>query len=60
VFWTRTRDELFVELRCGPDGLHSTDADQHLARSRPNSDAPARLDGPRRAVLRRLLEPLSL
>jgi Mg2+-importing ATPase len=59
VFWTRTCDELFAELRCGHDGLRSADADERLARSGPNSDAPAQLDSPLHAVLRRLLEPLS-
>ncbi len=60
VFWTRTCDALFAELRCGPDGLRSADAGERFARSGPNSDAPAHLDSPLRAILRRLLEPLSL
>ncbi|MEP7295269.1 MAG: magnesium-translocating P-type ATPase [Burkholderiales bacterium] len=59
-FWTRARDELFGELGCGPDGLSSPDAARRLAQDGPNSDAPATADSALRAVLRRLLEPLSL
>lgn len=59
-FWTRPRDALFVELRCGLDGLSSADAAQRLLAHGPNSDAPVHVDNALRAVLRRLLEPLSL
>ncbi|MFX6857705.1 cation-transporting P-type ATPase, partial [Acinetobacter baumannii] len=35
-------------------------AAERLERFGPNSDAPARIEGAMRAILRRLLEPLSL
>ena len=59
-FWTRARDDLLTELGCGLEGLRSPEADVRLARYGPNSDAVPTLDSAARAVLRRLLEPLSL
>jgi len=59
-FWTRTKDALCAELHCSADGLSSADAESRLAEYGPNSDAAARHVGLPRAILRRLLEPLSL
>ncbi|WP_051370853.1 magnesium-translocating P-type ATPase [Mesorhizobium loti] len=60
AFWTRTPDFLYTALHCGGDGLSSADAEARLAQYGPNSDAAAKTDGLWRAILRRLLEPLSL
>lgn len=60
TFWTRTPQDLCTELHCGKDGLSSPDAAARLARHGPNSDARTKKDGAARAILRRLLEPLSL
>src|SRR6478735_9110109 len=46
-FWTRSKEALCSDLRCNPDGLASADATAKRA------SVPA-------AILRRLLEPLSL
>ena len=55
-----TPAEICTTLQCGQDGLTTGEATQRLDRYGPNSDAPARVDSLARAVLRRLLEPLSL
>ena len=60
TFWNATPDSLCAQLRCGIAGLGSGEVEPRLARYGPNSDAPEERDGPGRAVLRRLLEPLSL
>ena len=60
LFWTRPKDALYTELRCGPDGLGSADAVTRLEQYGPNSDTAPRPAGAARAILRRLLEPLSL
>ena len=60
AFWTRTPEALGDALGCGRDGLSSADAAARLDRYGPNSDAGTRRDGVARAILRRLLEPLSL
>ena len=60
TFWNSPLEALCAELRCGTDGLRSGDVAPRLAQYGPNSDAPGRQDGLGRAVLRRLLEPLSL
>ena len=60
TFWTLTRDALCAELRCGIDGLSSEDARHRLSQYGPNSDAETKADNLARALLRRLLEPLSL
>ena len=59
-FWTRSKDALCAELHCSPDGLASTDAAERLAQYGANSDAPPRHASAAGAILRRLLEPLSL
>ncbi|MFG1477311.1 magnesium-translocating P-type ATPase [Xanthobacter sp. V4C-4] len=59
-FWIETPQAVCALLGCGLDGLATADAARRLAAHGPNSDAPARTAGPARAVLRRLLEPLSL
>ena len=59
-FWTLPPQRIGQVLGCGLDGLSDDEAARRLARFGPNSDAPARTIGPLRAVLRRLLEPLSL
>ena len=60
AFWTQSREALFAELQCGVDGLRAVDAASRRSRYGLNSDAAARTDGVARALLRRLLEPLSL
>ena len=60
TFWTLPRDVLCAELRCGVEGLSSEDARHRLSQYGPNSDAEAKTDNLARALLRRLLEPLSL
>lgn len=47
-------------LGCGLDGLGEADAERRLQRYGRNADSPSHVVGPLRAVLRRLLEPLSL
>ena len=59
-FWTRSKEELTAELRCGSDGLTSAEATARLAQYGPNADAPPRHANALVAVFRRLLEPLSL
>jgi Mg2+-importing ATPase len=59
-FWRLSPDELCKRLDCGPTGLAAADASGRLERCGPNSDAAPHVEGAMRAVLRRLLEPLSL
>jgi P-type Mg2+ transporter len=59
-FWKRTPQEICATLSCGLEGLTTDEARRRLDRYGPNSDAPAKADSILRAVLRRLLEPLSL
>jgi len=60
TFWTRPPADLFAALKCTPDGLSAADAEARFAEYGPNSDVQTRGDGIARAILRRLLEPLSL
>ena len=59
-FWTRTPDSLCAELRCSRDGLSTQDAEARLAQYGPNADAVAKRTSFFGAIVRRLLEPLSL
>jgi P-type Mg2+ transporter len=59
-FWTLTADEQGKALGCGQDGLSSSEAADRLKRYGDNADAKHRRVNPLRAILRRLLEPLSL
>jgi len=59
-FWNQTPQEIRAALACGLEGLSSDEARRRLAQYGPNSDAAAKADGVLRAILRRLLEPLSL
>src|SRR5476649_716731 len=59
-FWTLAKDALCAELHCSPDGLGSADAATRLAQYGANSDLAAKRVSVGGAVLRRLLEPLSL
>jgi Mg2+-importing ATPase len=59
-FWNLAPEAICKMLRCGRDGLTTDEARQRLDSYGPNSDAPATVDSLLRAVLRRLLEPLSL
>lgn len=59
-FWRLPTDALCTELGCSLQGLTATEAAARLGRFGPNSDAPPRIEGAARAILRRLLEPLSL
>jgi P-type Mg2+ transporter len=60
TFWTETPEAVGAKLHCGLLGLSSSEAEQRLAQYGPNSDAETRSDSIVRAILRRLLEPLSL
>nr|WP_246583882.1 magnesium-translocating P-type ATPase [Bradyrhizobium iriomotense] len=53
-------DALCTRLGCSLQGLSASEAAERLGRFGPNSDAPPRIEGAMRAILRRLLEPLSL
>jgi Mg2+-importing ATPase len=59
-FWTLTSDSLCAELRCTRNGLSTQDAEARLGQYGPNSDAVARHTSLFGAIVRRLLEPLSL
>ena len=59
-FWNQTPQGIRAALACGLEGLSSDEARQRLGQYGPNSDAAAKADGVLRAILRRLLEPLSL
>ena len=59
-FWKLTPQEIGVTLGCGPEGLTTEEAGRRLDRYGPNSDAAPKADSVWRAILRRLLEPLSL
>jgi len=60
TFWTETPQAVCAALHCGTNGLSSEEAERRLIQYGPNSDTEAKADGPLRAILRRLLEPLSL
>ena len=59
-FWSKSADEICAALRCGRDGWSRIGGLGRLAQYGANSDAPPRRAGALRAILRRLLEPLSL
>jgi Mg2+-importing ATPase len=59
-FWRLSADTLGTQLGCSLQGLSAGEAAERLDRFGPNSDAPPRIEGAARAILRRLLEPLSL
>jgi Mg2+-importing ATPase len=59
-FWGLSTDALCGQLGSSPQGLTAAEAADRLHRFGPNSDAPPRIEGAARAILRRLLEPLSL
>ena len=59
-FWTHSKEELYAQLRCSSGGLGSADAIARLEQFGPNSDLAAKRVSVGAAVLRRLLEPLSL
>ncbi len=59
-FWTLSADAQCKALDCGQDGLSAAQAAERLTRYGDNADAAHRRPNPVRAVLRRLLEPLSL
>ena len=59
-FWNLALEAICATLDCGPAGLTSDQAAQRFDQYGPNSDAETRADSLLRAVLRRLLEPLSL
>ncbi|MBR0717637.1 magnesium-translocating P-type ATPase [Bradyrhizobium liaoningense] len=59
-FWQHSPEALCAQLGCKPEGLTATEAAARLARFGPNSDAPPSVEGAMRAILRRLMEPLSL
>ena len=60
AFWTLTPEAVCLSLACGQDGLNTADAERRLVRYGPNSDAETKAETWFHAVLRRLLEPLSL
>ncbi|MBB2202092.1 magnesium-translocating P-type ATPase [Gluconacetobacter tumulisoli] len=60
LFWTLPADTLAAGLGCGLEGLTSAEAAERLAIHGPNTDLQPGRTRPLAAVLRRLLEPLSL
>ena len=60
TFWTLPPEAICATLHYGLEGLSSDDAKRRLAQYGPNSDAETKADSLLRAILRRLLEPLSL
>lgn len=60
TFWTQTPEALSIALGCGTDGLDTAEAKRRLEHYGPNSDAEAKHVGLLQAVLRRVMEPLSL
>ncbi|MDA9413266.1 magnesium-translocating P-type ATPase [Bradyrhizobium sp. CCBAU 45384] len=59
-FWRLSAEALSAQLGCSLHGLSAAAADERLDRFGPNTDAPPRIEGAARAILRRLLEPLAL
>ncbi|CCD96778.1 putative Magnesium-translocating P-type ATPase [Bradyrhizobium sp. ORS 375] len=59
-FWRLAPAQAGEALGCGLDGLNDADAAQRLLRYGRNADTPSHVVGPLRAIMRRLLEPLSL
>jgi len=59
-FWTQGKDALCAELRCSASGLDAAEAAARLVQYGSNADAAPRHASMARAILRRLLEPLSL
>ncbi|CCD86292.1 putative Magnesium-translocating P-type ATPase [Bradyrhizobium sp. ORS 285] len=59
-FWRLAPAQAGEALACGLDGLNEADATQRLLRYGRNADTPSHVVGPLRAIMRRLLEPLSL
>jgi Mg2+-importing ATPase len=59
-FWTQSADALFLTLKCSRDGLAQADADERLRQVGPNADAAGKRPGLIRAIVGRLVEPLSL
>ena len=59
-FWRLSALDLCSRLGCELTGLSAAQAAERLDRFGPNSDAPPRIEGAAHAILRRLLEPLSL
>jgi P-type Mg2+ transporter len=59
-FWNVSLEQTCEQLGCSQNGLTAGEASERLDRYGPNSDAQSKAIGPLRAVLRRLLEPLSL
>jgi Mg2+-importing ATPase len=59
-FWRLSPAQAGASLGCDLKGLGEADAEQRLQIYGRNADSPSHVVGPLRAVLRRLLEPLSL
>ncbi|WP_375312745.1 magnesium-translocating P-type ATPase [Bradyrhizobium sp. A5] len=59
-FWRLSPADLGTQIGSGLQGLTASEAAGRLDRYGPNSDAAPRIEGAMRAILRRLLEPLSL
>ncbi len=59
-FWTNTPEALLSLLHADRDGLTSADARERLRQAGPNADAVRAGRSPLRAILKRLIEPLSL
>ena len=59
-FWCLSPHQVSEAMGCDLNGLTTADAEDRLQRYGHNADSPSHVVGPLRAVLRRLLEPLSL
>ncbi|WP_082979592.1 magnesium-translocating P-type ATPase [Labrys sp. WJW] len=60
AFWMHSPEDWFRTLDCGDNGLASSEAEKRLARFGLNADRNGRHETTLHAILRRLLEPLSL
>ena len=60
TFWILPPNRVYEALQCGSGGLSSQEAEVRLSQFGPNNDAESKKDSVFGAVVRRLLEPLSL
>ncbi|GGA60329.1 magnesium-translocating P-type ATPase [Sphingomonas psychrolutea] len=59
-FWTNTPDALLSSLQTDRNGLSRANASERLRQAGPNADAVSAGRNPIRAIIKRLVEPLSL
>ncbi|MDB5712488.1 MAG: magnesium-translocating P-type ATPase [Sphingomonas bacterium] len=59
-FWTQSVDATFLALGCDRNGLTRADAFERLKLAGPNADVSGSKRGSVRAIIKRMIEPLSL